>query len=121
MEMNIEEFESEILDVLEDLPKKFKDKFDNISFLIEEENISPFINDKSGGPRFTLGLYHGVPMTSKGSRPRSLPDKIIIYKKSIEAVSRDMASLKKNIKRVVLHEVGHYFGLSEDRLKELGY
>ncbi|MES0341421.1 MAG: metallopeptidase family protein [Candidatus Humimicrobiaceae bacterium] len=121
MEMNIEEFESEILDVLEDLPQKFKDKFDNISFLIEEENISPFINDKSGGPRFTLGLYHGVPLPSKGSRPRSLPDKIIIYKKSIEAVSRDMVSLKKNIKRVVLHEIGHYFGISEDRLKELGY
>ena len=121
MKMNIEEFESEILDVLEGLPQKFKDKFENISFLIEEESISPFINDKSGGPRFTLGLYHGVPMTSKGSRNRSLPDKIIIYKKSIEAVSRDTANLKKNIKRVVLHEIGHYFGLSEDRLRELGY
>ena len=121
MEMSIEEFESEILDVLENLPQKFKDKFDNISFLIEEENISPFIQNKSGGPRFTLGLYHGVPMTVKGSRSRSLPDKIIIYKKSIEAVSRDTVSLKKNIKRVVLHEIGHYFGLSEDRLKELGY
>ena len=121
MEISIEEFEAEILSILEDLPQKFKDKFDNISFLIEEENISPFIKDKSGGPRFTLGLYHGVPMTSKGSRNRSFPDKIVIYKKSIEAVSRDMVSLKKNIKRVVLHEIGHYFGLSEDRLKELGY
>ncbi len=99
MEMSIEEFEAEILGVLEDLPQKFKDKFVNISFLIEEENISPFIKDKSGGPRFTLGLYHGVPMTLKGSRNRSFPDKIIIYKKSIEAVSRDMVSLKKKYKK----------------------
>ncbi len=121
MEISIEEFESEILDILETLPQKFKDKFDNISFLIEEENISPFINDKSGGPRFTLGLYHGVPMTSRGNRNMPCPDRIIIYKKSIEAVSRDTVSLKRNIKRVVLHEIGHYFGLSEDRLKELGY
>ena len=121
MEISIEEFESEILGVLEDLPQKFKDKFDNISFLIEEENISPFLQNKSGGPRYTLGLYHGVPVTSKGSGRRLLPDKIIIYKKSIEAVSRDRANLDKNIKRVVLHEIGHYFGLSEDRLKELGY
>jgi len=121
MKISIEEFESEILGVLDDLPQKFKDKFDNISFLIEEDNISPFIKNKSGGPRFTLGLYHGVPLTSWGSRYRSLPDKIIIYKKSIEAVSRDTVSLKKNIRRVVLHEIGHYFGLSEDKLKELGY
>jgi predicted Zn-dependent protease with MMP-like domain len=121
MEISIEEFESEILDVLEGLPQKFKNKFDNVSFLIEEKNISPFINKKSSEPRFTLGLYHGVPMTSRGSRNRSLPDKIIIYKKSIEAVSRDIVSLKKNIKRVVLHEIGHYFGLSEKRLGELGY
>ena len=121
MEISIEEFESEILGVLEDLPQKFKDKFDNISFLIEEDSISPFLHDKSGGPRYTLGLYHGVPLTSVGSRSRHLPDKIIIYKKSIEAVSRNRASLNENIKRVVLHEVGHYFGLSEDRLRELGY
>ena len=121
MEISIEEFESEILKTLENLPQRLKDKFDNISFLIEEDNISPYIKNKGGGPRYTLGLYHGVPVTSLGSSSRSLPDKIIIYKKSIEAVSRDMASLKKNIKRVVLHEIGHYFGLSEDRLNELGY
>ncbi|MCJ7665570.1 MAG: metallopeptidase family protein [Actinobacteria bacterium] len=121
MEISIEEFEAEILDILEDLPQRFKDKFENIGFLIEEESISPFLQNKSGGPRYTLGLYHGVPFTSKRSGGQLLPDKIIIYKKSIEAVSRDTASLKKNIKRVVLHEVGHYFGLSEDKLKELGY
>ena len=121
MKMDIEEFETEILKVLENLPQKFKDKFENIEFLIEEEEVSPYLQNKVGTHRYTLGLYHGVPMTSKTHRGQTLPDKIIIYKKSIEAVSRDRISLKKNIKRVVLHEIGHYFGLSERRLRELGY
>lgn len=121
MEISIEEFEAEILEVLKDLPQKFKDKFENIGFLIEEEEVSPDLQKKVGTGRYTLGLYHGLPMTSKTGRGQRFPDKIIIYKKSIEAVSRDLASLKKNINRVVLHEIGHYFGLSERRLRELGY
>lgn len=121
MEISIEEFEKEILKVLEDLPRKFKDKFENIDFLIEEEGISPLIGGKSGSPRYTLGLYHGLPMTSKTHRGQLFPDRIIIYKRSIEAVSRDIKSLKRNIKRVVLHEIGHYFGISEKKLKDLGY
>ena len=53
-------------------------------------------------------------------RRPEFPDRIIIYKKSIEAVSRDRKSLDRTIKRVVLHEIGHYFGLDEKRLRELG-
>jgi predicted Zn-dependent protease with MMP-like domain len=121
MEISIEEFEKEILEVLENLPQKFKDKFENIDFLIEEEGISPLIKGKSGGSRYTLGLYHGFPMPSKTHRGQPFPDRIIIYKRSIEAVSRNSKSLKRNIKRVVLHEIGHYFGISEERLRELGY
>ena len=121
MEISIEEFEKEILEVLEDLPQKFKDKFKNIDFLIEEDSVSPLIKGKSGGSRYTLGLYHGLPMPAKTHRGQSSPDRIIIYKSSIEAVSRDRKSLKRNIKRVVLHEIGHYFGISEERLRELGY
>ncbi len=121
MEISIEEFEKEILEVLENLPQKFKDKFENIDFLIEEESISPLIKGKSGSSRYTLGLNHGFPMPSKTHRGQPFPDRIIIYKRSIEAVSRNSKSLKRNIKRVVLHEIGHYFGISEERLRELGY
>jgi predicted Zn-dependent protease with MMP-like domain len=121
MEISIEEFEKEIMDILEGLPQKFKDKFENIEFLIDEERTSPLLTKHSDRPHYTLGLYHGVPMTSKTSRGQQLPDRIIVYKKSIEAVSRNRKSLKKNIKRVVLHEIGHYFGISEKRLRELGY
>jgi predicted Zn-dependent protease with MMP-like domain len=121
MEISIEEFEKEVMDVLEGLPQKFKDKFENIEFLIDEESTSPLLSKRTDRPHYTLGLYHGVPLTSKTSRGQRLPDQIIIYKKSIEAVSRDRKGLEKTIKRVVFHEIGHYFGISEKRLRELGY
>jgi predicted Zn-dependent protease with MMP-like domain len=50
-----------------------------------------------------------------------MPDKITIYKKSLESISSSREELEKNTRRVVLHELGHYFGLGEDRLHELGY
>jgi len=119
--MSIEEFENKVMEVLQGLPQKFKDKFENIEFIIDEDSSSPLLYKRPARPHYTLGLYHGVPLTSKTSRGQQFPDRIIIYKKSIEAVSSDRKSLEKNIKRVVLHEIGHYFGISESRLKELGY
>ena len=121
MEIGIEEFEKLVMEVLEGLPENFKEKFENIEFIIDEESTSPLLSKHSSRPHYTLGLYHGVPLTSKSHRGQHLPDRIVIYKKSIEAVCRDRKSLEKTIKRVVLHEVGHYFGISEKRLRELGY
>ncbi len=121
MEINIEDFEKIVEEVLESVPQKFKDKFENIEFLIDEESASPFLSKHTSRPHYTLGLYHGVPLTRKTHRGQRFPDRIIIYKKSIEAVSRDRERLEKNIKRVVLHEIGHYFGISEKRLRDLGY
>jgi predicted Zn-dependent protease with MMP-like domain len=121
MEISIEEFEKEILEVLDNLPSKFRKEFKNISFIIEDEETGPFFEEKTGVSHYRLGLYHGVPMTSKTSRGQLFPDRIIIYKKPIEAVSKDRQTLRRNIKRVVLHEVGHYFGINESRLRELGY
>lgn len=121
MEISIEEFEDKIIEVLDSLPQKFKDKFENVEIMIDEENTSPLLSKGPDRPHYTLGLYQGVPMTSKTHRGQHFPDRIIIYKRSIEAVSRDRKSLDRTIKRVVLHEIGHYFGISEKRLRELGY
>ena len=121
MEIDIDEFEKLVMEVLEDLPQKFKDKFENIDFIIDEESTSPLLSNHTSRPHYTLGLYHGVPMTHKTHRGQQFPDRIIIYKKSIEAVCRDRKSLEGTIKRVVLHEIGHYFGIGEKRLRELGY
>jgi predicted Zn-dependent protease with MMP-like domain len=120
--MEKEKFEEIILSTLENLPDKFKCKIKNLSIVVEEENIRPFIKDRERSHiHYTLGLFQGVPATYKTGRRDILPDKITIFKKSLEKVSRDDKELEKNIRRVVLHELGHYFGLDEEKLKRLGY
>ena len=61
MEISIEEFEKIVMEVLEGVPQKFKDRFDNIEFIIDEESASPMLSKHSSYPHYTLGLYHGVP------------------------------------------------------------
>jgi predicted Zn-dependent protease with MMP-like domain len=120
--MEKEKFEAIVLNTLKSLPDKFKDKIKNLSIVIEEKDISPVIKDKKGThTEYTLGLYQGLPATKRAGRINILPDKITIYKKSLEEISRSDKELEKNIKKVILHELGHYFGLDEKKLRRLGY
>lgn len=120
--MEKEKFEEIILRTLENLPDKFKCRIENLSIIVEEEFVRPFIENKERShTRYTLGLFQGVPATYKRGSRNILPNRITIFKKSLEQVSRDDKELEKNIRRVVLHELGHYFGLNEEKLKKLGY
>ncbi len=120
--MEKEKFEEIILNTLENLPNKFKQKIENLSIVIEEDSINPFIKDREGShTSYTLGLFQGIPATYKTGRRNILPDKITIFKKSLEEVSSNDKELEKNIRKVILHELGHYFGLDEKKLKKLGY
>jgi predicted Zn-dependent protease with MMP-like domain len=120
--MEKEKFEAIVLNTLKSLPDKFKDKIKNLSIVIEEKDISPVIKGKKGtNTEYTLGLYQGLPATKRAGRMNILPDKITIYKKSLEEISRGDKELEKNIIKVILHELGHYFGLDEKKLRRLGY
>lgn len=120
--MEKEKFEQIVMDTLEELPDKFKERIKNLGVVIENRDIRPALdNNKNAGARLTLGLYQGLPATLRAGRRNLMPDKITIYKKALEKVSRNDVELEKNIKRVVLHELGHYFGLDEERLRKLGY
>lgn len=120
--MDREEFEKTVISAIESVPEEFRKKIYNLDFIIDEHNIVSPEGRKSGkSGKITLALYQGVPLTKRaGARP-VFPDKITIYKKAIESVSRSDSEVKKTIKRVVLHELGHYFGLGENKLRVLGY
>lgn len=66
-----------------------------------------------------LGLFHGVPRTEKSVFSSSLPDRIFLYQRNIEAVCASEVELYRQIRATLLHEVGHYFGLSEHELRRL--
>jgi len=97
---------------LDELPPNIVDALRNIAVVIEDEN--PDDPD-------LLGLYHGVPLPERGDMAGTLPDKISIYRIPLEESFPDPEELREEIRITVLHELGHYFGLDEDRIAELGY
>lgn len=120
--MDKKKFEEVIFDTLESLPDKFKEKIKNLCIVIEDKDIDSILSkNENTSKKYTLGLYQGLPATKKAGKINIFPDKITIYKSAIEQISRNDEQLKKNIRRVILHELGHYFGLDEKKIRKLGY
>jgi predicted Zn-dependent protease with MMP-like domain len=115
-------FEQLVREAVECLPPEVKGHMENVAILVEEEFIpgSPDEGDEGEEEREFLGFYHGIPQKDRGFwYGNVLPDRIIIYRKPLERISRNLEELKENVRQTVIHEVGHYFGLSEEELAEL--
>ena len=106
------EFEQSVADALDSLPADLREYMSNVAIVIEEE-------PPPGMP--WLGLYQGLPLTRGGSAYAGVaPDKITIFRRPLERhYGTDPARLRQEIRRVVLHEVAHHFGISDERLVEL--
>lgn len=105
-------FDHHVRAALDSLPSHLAAALQNIAVVVEDEN--PDDPD-------LFGLYEGVPLPERGDMTGSLPDRISIYRLPLEEEFPDPDELVQEIRITVLHEVGHYFGLDEDRLAELGY
>jgi predicted Zn-dependent protease with MMP-like domain len=105
-------FEDHVRAALDSLPSHIARALRNIAVVVEEQN--PADPD-------LFGLYEGVPLPERGDDSGGLPDKITIYRVPLEEEFDDPDELEREIRITVLHELGHYFGLDEDRLTELGY
>ncbi len=102
-----EEFEELIHSALDSLPEEIQSKMDNVEIVLEDEVDNPHL----------LGLYQGVPQTRRGVYYSwVLPDKITIFKKTIERYARDKEHLKEMVQSVVRHEIAHHFGYSDEEL-----
>jgi predicted Zn-dependent protease with MMP-like domain len=106
------DFEQAVREALDTLPDDFVRQMSNVAVVVEEE--------PPPGQRL-LGLYQGVPLTRRSSRYGGVPpDKITIFRGPLERLyGDDTERLQREIKRVVLHEVAHHFGISDERLVEL--
>jgi predicted Zn-dependent protease with MMP-like domain len=108
----VEDFELAVEDAVDSLPRELGDAMSNVAIVIEDE-------PPDGQP--LLGLYEGVPLTERstayGGTP---PDKISIYRGPLERLyGHEPSLLRDQIRRVVLHEIAHHFGISDERLEEL--
>lgn len=116
------EFEELVVQALEELPEFFKQKLQNIDVIVAEWPTEAELRSVGLRPgRLLFGLYQGVPLTRRTSHyGLVLPDKITIYKGPIERVCRTPEQVIARVKHTVKHEIAHHFGISDDRLRELG-
>jgi len=102
---------------LDDLPPRFRDRMRNIEIVIDDEP-SEEQRPKDGGE--LLGLYEGVPLTGRASMEPYVPDRISIFRGPIERMSSSPRTQAAIVRDTVVHEIAHHFGISDDRLRELG-
>jgi predicted Zn-dependent protease with MMP-like domain len=118
-----EEFEALVRTTAAELPEPFRAKLGDLAIVVQAE---PSRAERRAArvPKHDelFGLFQGAAMTerSDGDLPR-LPDRIVIYQRPLERAFPDPAALAAEIRTTILHELGHYFGLDERRMEELGY
>jgi predicted Zn-dependent protease with MMP-like domain len=100
---------------LSELPAEFRERIRNVEIVIEDE---PVREATAGGE--LLGLYEGVPLTERSVAEPYLPDRISIYRRPIERMSASPHAQAAIVRDTVVHEIAHHFGISDDRLHELG-
>jgi predicted Zn-dependent protease with MMP-like domain len=110
--VSVEQFEELVAGALEGIPAGLRAAMDNVAVVVD---------DLSPAGRL-LGLYEGVPLTQRGNHySASAPDRITIYMATICAMCRTGQEVEALVRKTVLHEVGHHFGIDDRRLKELGW
>ena len=121
MKLTRKEFEEVVVLALKRLPKFFKKKMKNVDVVVEDRASRELLLEMGlRSPFELLGLYQGVPIDRRGFYYGNvLPDKITLFQVPIESICQTKEEVKEKVKEVVIHEVGHYFGLDEERLREL--
>jgi predicted Zn-dependent protease with MMP-like domain len=105
-------FEEMVATALDGLPAKLGQMMSNIAVMVEHDP----------GPPGLLGLYEGVPLTSRTTQYAGvLPDRVTIYRRQICAICDTEQEVADQVRRTVIHEVAHHFGIDDHRLRELGW
>jgi predicted Zn-dependent protease with MMP-like domain len=118
--MTREHFVKVVEESLDSLPREFRSHIRNVAVLVED--VPP--NQSSPRPgqqrKLLLGIFHGVPTTKKSIFDLPIgPDHIVLYQKNIESVSSNDAEVRHQIRQTLIHELGHYFGMTEEQLKDV--
>ena len=121
MKLTREEFEEVVVSALDGLPRFFRRKMENVDVVIEDRASKEILSEMElRSPYQLLGLYQGVPIQRRGFYYGNvLPDKITLFQIPIESVCKTREEVESKVREVVIHEVGHYFGLDDERLRKL--
>lgn len=119
--MDLARFERLVEEALADLPGDFADRLDNVSIVIEDLATPGQLGKVDlDDPHQLMGLYEGVPLTERArGYAGALPDRISIFRVPIEEMSRTDEQVRKTVRDTVMHELGHYFGMDEEMLRDI--
>ena len=114
-------FEQLVAEAIQTIPARFRDELHNIAVMVEDEPSDALLDEMEIEPPGTLfGLYQGTPLTERHwDHGNALPDRIVLYQGPIEDSCEDEDDIIVAIGETLIHEVGHYFGLSEEELEEI--
>ena len=117
-----EDFEEMVVKCYEVLPEELLEYLENLDIVVEEWPSEDVLADT--GTLYKdrlLGLYTGVSRLERGDHMPFLPDKITLYQRPIEEICNSREEVEEEVRKTLLHEVGHYLGMDEDYLDWLGY
>jgi predicted Zn-dependent protease with MMP-like domain len=115
------EFERHVTDALASIPWRFRDAMENIAIVVEDEPSAELLADMEIEPPDTLfGLYQGTPLTERSwGFGNALPDRVLLFQGPHEREADDDDDLVVSIGETLIHEIGHYFGLSEEEIEAI--
>ena len=118
--MRREEFVKVVEETLDSLPRQFRRLIRNVAVLVEDFPPNQVSVHPKQQRRLLLGVFHGVPKTMKSNFDLNAgPDRIVLYQKNIEAVCSNEAEVREQIRLTLIHELGHYFGMDENQLRDV--
>jgi predicted Zn-dependent protease with MMP-like domain len=115
-------FEALVEEALAALPEAFRRRMQNVAVTVADHPTREQVRAQGGDRGSLLGLYEGEPLTERREFfDPPLPARITLFQENLEANGATEAEIREEIRRTVLHEVGHHFGIDDDRLDDLGY
>jgi predicted Zn-dependent protease with MMP-like domain len=115
------DFDQYVAGALASIPRRFRDAMQNIAIVVEDEPAPDLLEEMDIEPPDTLlGLYQGIPLTERSwGGGNQLPDRILIFKGPHERAAEDEEDLAVAIAETLIHEIGHYFGMSEEEIEDV--
>ena len=119
--MQREQFENLVADALASIPRRFRDAMKNIVIVVEDTPSRELLREMDIAPPDTLlGLYTGTPLTERRwDYGNTLPDRILLFQGPLERDSEDEDDLMVAIAETLIHEIGHYFGMTEEQIEAI--
>jgi predicted Zn-dependent protease with MMP-like domain len=114
-------FEALVADALRRIPARFRQAMQNLAIVVEDEPSAALLTEMDLVPPDSLfGLYQGTPLTERRwDHGNTLPDRIVIFQRTHEREASNEEDLIISIGETLIHEIGHYFGLSEREIEEI--